>query len=275
MPGEGLGTELTGGTPAEPAGFLLDALIFAAQLYLDGDYPEIEYSGIRPRSIFAAFDATEWMLSERNPWRNRIDPARVGIVGHSVGADAALQVGNGDPQRRFRAAVMWDSFAPLLPTVSPTIPTMVQIGEDQNIFGPRHKAPDLAEQPSVGVHARFREAGVPTSLIPLRGSTHQEWLYLPYQMVNPYLAPFANASRYGERVALYFTQAWLDRWLMPGRVADARRRLTAATFDGSADASSIGTGRADALGRNVPYKIAGRRIDDALSRIYPVHRAAD
>jgi hypothetical protein len=102
--------------------------------------------------------------------------------------------------------------------------------------------------------------------VPLRGTTHYEWTYIPERELNPVTAPAGNASRYGERVALYYTRAWLDRDLQAGRRAQrAQRRLLACTYDGSVDGSSIGTGQADASGKNVPYRIAGLNTREQIA----------
>ena len=60
--------------------------------------------------------------------------------------------------------------------------------------------------------------------------------------------------------------AWLDASF--GKRAGVRR-LHAARFGRSADASSIGTGRYDPARGNVPYAIAGDRVADHLSFYYP------
>jgi hypothetical protein len=49
------------------------------------------------------------------------------------------------------------------------------------------------------------------------------------------------------------------------QAADARRRLTATTFDDSADRSAIGTGAWQPLLGNVPHTIEGDHVTDHLS----------
>jgi hypothetical protein len=75
-------------------------------------------------------------------------------------------------------------------------------------------------------------------------------------------------------MASYYTTAFLDLELR--RSANAFRRLTAKTFDTSADRHSIGAGvydpsaadPADPYSGNVPYKIAGIPVADAVSFYY-------
>jgi hypothetical protein len=96
-------------------------------------------------------------------------------------------------------------------------------------------------------------------LVTLRAATHYEWSYLPFPS-----GQALSTSRYGERVSMYYTLAWLDHHLKddPSGLA----RLTACVFDDSADRSSIGQGLWDpGTQKNVPYVIAGQSVADRLS----------
>jgi len=229
------------------------------------------YERVRPRFVFGALDAATWLRSPNDPWRSLIDLDHVGIAGHSAGADGALVAGNGDPYHRFAAAVAWDTYGRPPATMRPTVPTMIQQSEQENFLGPWiPKPPDFWL--SHAISGRFRTARVPQFEVALRGSTHQEWTYIPYALLNP-IAPLANSSSLGQEVAAYYTIAWFDRWLKRSgdraQARDASRRLLARTFDSSADRSSIGQGRYDpTLARNVSYRIAGRYLHDQLSRIF-------
>ena len=104
-------------------------------------------------------------------------------------------------------------------------------------------------------------------VVQLRSSTHLEYTYVPYIL---------PASRIGERVAFYYTRAWLDRYVKGDDTAFDR--LTAKTFDGSADASAIGAGGydpakaaanpTDTTAGNVPYTIKGLPVRDRVSIYY-------
>ena len=87
---------------------------------------------------------------------------------------------------------------------------------------------------AAGVPRSWPGAGTDAMLIGLRSSTHLEYTYVPYIL---------PASRIGERVAFHYTLAWLDRYVKGDPAAFDR--LTATTFDASADASSIGAGTYD------------------------------
>ena len=230
--------------------------------------PHFEY--FRNRFVFGALDAVKWLESDQNPWRNVVDTQNVGIAGHSAGADAAVIAGNGDPQERFKAAVAWDSHGRPPATMPARVPTMLQLAEQQNFLGPWIPKPDPELWSSYEIARKFRDAGVPSSVIALRGSTHQEWNYIPYALVNP-VAPLTNSSSLGHQVAAYYTVAWFDRFLKPGGAQrdDAERRLFAAAFDDSTDRTNIGQGTYDpATQRNVPYRIGGRRRSELLSRTF-------
>lgn len=272
-------TALTG-TPLADVGYQADGVAFLADAVTNQAPPEgipAAYDRFRATFVLGAFDAVDWLRSRSNPWRKRISSNRIGIVGHSAGADAAVNAANGDPSR-FRAAVAWDTFGNMLPSVRPRVPTMLQVSEQQQVLGPFRQRPPADKWSAIRIGRSFRGAGVANMTLALRGSTHQDWSHLPLQSANPLGgAPIAGASRLGERVALHFTLAWLDRFLKTKK-ADRRSgqaRLVARTFDASADASSIGSGTARADGINRPYRIAGRPVARQVSRMLPSAYAFD
>ena len=254
------------GTPADPA-----ILAQAVAIYTQGfDYAGVEarYEAAKARKTFAALDAVRFLLSEDNPWRERVKASRIGIVGHSLGAHGALLAGNGDPLDRFDAVVSFDGFGRLNQTAEPRVPTMFQHSDGEE-FGPYRELPDPESMPGHRDATRFADAGVDTMVVTLGGSTHQEWNYVPEELLNPLCTPYCGASAHGERVALYYARAWLDTHLKQRKTA--RRRLLARRFDGSVDGSSIGQGTFD--GANVPYTIKGESVRGARSPLYPSRAA--
>jgi len=250
------------GSPADPA-----ILGLLADQYANGtDYDGLAeyYELVKARKTFAALDAVAFMLSDDNPWRSRVKASRIGIVGHSLGAHAALLAGNGD--KRFDAVVTYDGYGRLADTAPARVPTMFQHADGEE-FGPYHTLPDPEALPGNRDAKRFVQAGVDTMVVTLGGATHQEWNYVPAQLANPFCSPFCTASRDGERVGLFYTRAWLDLHLK-GRKA-AGRRLLAQHFDATADRSSIGAGTYRPETRaNVPYRIAGKSVRRALSPLF-------
>lgn len=209
-------------------------------------------------------DALDWFLSPANPLRGILDPRWIGLAGHSLGAAAVTQVGNRDP--RVDAVVAWDNAN--LGDVAPRVPTMGQNGDYFFFPTPTVTPPDPDAKGST--YRRFVAAGVPAMQVAIRG-THLEWAYVPL------LLP---ASSKGERVAMYYTLAWFDRWLKGptsrAHRVDAVRRLTATRFDGSADRSAIGAGAWDPVrNANVPHTIAGEPVEAYLSFYYRSSYAFD
>lgn len=224
-------------------------------------------------------DALNFFFSDANPGRDRLDPGRVGLAGHSLGASAVSTVGQCD--RRVKAIVGWDNLAPAAasctaggltgyPTGTPDAPRndVPGLGLSAEYFfnpTPQNGAPN-ADAKLAGYKA-LQERGTDTMSVTLRSSTHLEWTYVPYIL---------PASRLGERVSMHYTLAWFDRYLKGD--PSALTRLTARAFDGSADASSIGAGTfsaeraaadpANPEAGNVPYTLAGRSVPDRLSFYY-------
>lgn len=224
------------------------------------------YEQLEPNFVFGALDARDFLVSAQSPVHRLVDPRRVAVAGHSLGAYAAALTANGDPRRRFSAAVAMDSYAHLGHGVRPRVPTLHLQSEQEFFSGPRLGAP-----PPTALHATRRDhaqavaRGVPTLFAVLAASTHQEFAYVGPEAHLP-------ASSTGQRVATYYALAWFDRWLKGDR--SATRRLLAQRFDASVDTSAIGLGRWDPVTRtNQPHRLAGTAVRDALSRYY-VSRAA-
>jgi pimeloyl-ACP methyl ester carboxylesterase len=219
------------------------------------------YKELEPNFVYGALDARDFLVSTASPVRRLVDSRRIALAGHSLGAYAAALTANGDPKHRFAAAVAMDSYAHLDHGVVPRVPTMHLQSEQELFSGPR-----LAAPPPTALHATRRDYAhavarrVPSLFAVLAGSTHQEFAYVGPEAHLP-------ASSAGQRVATYFTLAWLDRWLKGDRTAT--RRLLAQRFDSSADVSAIGLGHWDpATQTNQPYHLAGSAVRDVLSRYY-------
>jgi dienelactone hydrolase len=219
------------------------------------------YEQLEPNFVFGALDARDFLVSRTSPVRHLVDSKRIAVAGHSLGAYAAALTGNGDPKHRFTAAVAMDAYAHLGHGVVPRVPTLYLQSEQELFSGPR-----LAAPPPTALHATRRDYAqavarrVPSLYAVLAGSTHQEFAYVGPEAHLP-------ASAAGQRVATYFTLAWLDRWLKGDRAAT--RRLLAQRFDGSVDTSAIGLGHWDPVTQtNQPYHLSGVAVRDTLSRYY-------
>ncbi|MEA2274005.1 MAG: hypothetical protein QOI98_2713 [Solirubrobacteraceae bacterium] len=214
--------------------------------------------------------ALDWLLStpaqpfadgSHNPHWSELDRGRIGLAGHSAGGVAVSRLGQEDP--RVRAIVSWDR------AQSTAMPEDLQLRTPALFFTadyncqkvpvclpePRDAAPDpLGPGTKDEDFQRVRAAGIDTMKVSLRAAVHldfTEW-------------PELNASRYGAVTAFYYTLAWFDRYLKGDTLAT--QRLTAETFDDSADVHNISTGRWDpGTLRNLPAQIAGQPVVDRLS----------
>jgi hypothetical protein len=240
-----------------------------------------------------------------NPGYRSLNRSDVAIAGHSLGAAAVSWVGQCD--KRVKAVVAWDDLYPI---------TMSRCAGNVTIPAPdratRMHTPALATtndyefnvQPQTSVpnpngstngggldgtagYLSLAEHGVDSEVVSIRNGTHLTYSYVPY--VFP-------SNEIGERVAFYYTLAWLDEYLRGGRDPllprsdTAYRRLTTlGTFDrspdyndnrvdrGAADISfGAGTYSASAAAGdptnpaagNVPYEIRGTPIRDTMSFYY-------
>ncbi|MGH8462090.1 MAG: alpha/beta hydrolase family protein [Stenotrophobium sp.] len=197
-----------------------------------------------------------------NPISNRIDPNRLGIAGHSLGATgvsvvqgygapgAAPWPGKLDASNPVKVTVAWDGLLapdgvsdggaggnlPLpggavgssTPNFGIRVPAMNQASE----YG---LAPVPFTQPPnpdghKGAFAEWVKAGVPVYSITIQGSTHYEWSLLPLFPASSWCPSVVNnacVGGWGNPLAQYYTLAWFDRWLKhPGETgydtADAR-----------------------------------------------------
>lgn len=206
-----------------------------------------------------------------NPAWADLNRHRIGIAGHSLGASAVSVVGQelacdlATPvQERdgcVSGIVAWDALSaidedkagkPVLAIRAPALSLTAEYFLNPSPATP-NSPPDPEEK--LDAYKQMKATGVDSMRVGLRSSTHLEFTYIP--LILP-------ASRYGERVAMYYTLAWFDRYVRGERSAD--QRLTAKFFDGSADASSIGAGLYDLqTGKNQPYTIAGNCVADRVS----------
>ena len=198
-----------------------------------------------------------------NPWWRLLDRSRVGIAGHSYGAYAASLVGQEDP--RVKAIVGYDTLEPVdatavklhAPALSITAENLYGEQNPDNPPNPEHNGSLAGGETPRQAYDQLRKAGIDTGLITQRSSQHNESSY----------GGSSQASRYGERVAFYYTLAWFDRYVKGDRAAT--QRLLATRIDDSADRSSIGSGTYDAAAdRNVPYRIEGDCVANRVSIYY-------
>lgn len=251
-----------------PANFASDEDM---QAWMD-EGAEVYELHFRPRYGFAALDAADWLASGEAPWSERMDMSRLGIVGHSAGTAASLDMANLDPQKRFDVAIALDGYSRPTPDVKLHVPTMIQFSEQQAGVGPYPVDWDPLIHTPVVNSLHLLADGAPMMSIGLSASSHFEWHYVPYRLMNP-VAPFSNTSALGNQVGHYYNLAWLDYHLKGDselHKADAERRLLARVFDDSADRTNISTGTYDpATNGNLPYLIEGEAVEDYITVWFP------
>jgi dienelactone hydrolase len=220
-----------------------------------------------------AEDSLSFFLSKANPYADALNRNRVAIAGHSLGAAAVSVVGQCD--NRVKTIVAWDNLNAITDCSGVTIParyrskTLIHAPAlaltNDYLFNPQPQtAPPDPHAKDAG-YKQIAAAGLDAQIVTFRNATHLTYSYIP--VVLP-------ANELSERMASYYTRAWLDLELR--HQASGYRRLVAKTFDASADRHSIGAGLydpskadpKDPYAGNVPYTIAGIKVADAVSFYY-------
>ena len=173
-----------------------------------------------------------WKLIDRHADKHSVTAGRtnkLAIIGHSLGASAISYVQGVDA--RVETAVALDkldspgtfgshSAPPVVPSLGVQSeygfnvqPYWLQHGSSiRPAFGPPTQAPDPQREEKTGFNG-YRKAGVDTMLIVPRASTHLEYTDINFAL---------PASRYGQDVASYYLQAWLDKYLKHDPSGDGR-----------------------------------------------------
>ncbi|ULQ46918.1 hypothetical protein JN531_001220 [Flagellatimonas centrodinii] len=179
-------------------------------------------------------------VAAHNPFHDRIDPTRLGLAGHSLGASGVSTVA-GYPGDRFQfpaadgsnpvdVIVAWDSLR-ADPDFPPRVPAMGQTSE-YGIGGVAFLTPPDPDE-HLNAFKAYQAAGVPVSQFTIQGSTHFEWSQIPVFPSSSWCADLSSGScagGWGQPMAEHYSLAWMDRWLKrsgePGH-ADADARLLA------------------------------------------------
>jgi dienelactone hydrolase len=226
-----------------------------------------------------AEDSLNWFDSTTNPYFGQLDPNKIGIAGHSLGAAAVSEVGQCD--KRVKTIVAWDDLGAITSCNGggETIPAKYRYTDGKLIhvpalaltndylFNPEPMGSPPDAQSKAAGYEQVVKAGYDSMQVTFRGATHLTYTYVPYVL---------PASELAERFASYYTVAWFDRYLK-GQ-GSGFTRLTAKKFDRSADTDSIGAGLydpqaglanpTDPTAGNVPYKIDGISIPNVVSFYY-------
>jgi len=240
-----------------------------------------------------------------NPGWALLDRSDVAEAGHSLGAEAVSWAGQCD--RRVKAIVAWDDLVPVTISKCPDnvivpkadratrvhAPALALTNDYEFNIQPQPTVPDPNGSTNGGGldgtagYLSLIGQGIDSEIVSIRNGTHLTYSYVPYVL---------PANEIGERIAFYYTLAWLDQYLRGGRdpllgASDtALRRLTSlGRYDRSADRNdnrqnpgaadiSFGAGTYSATqaaahptnpaAGNVPYEIQGIPVRDTLSFYY-------
>ena len=173
-----------------------------------------------------------------NPMHSLVDPTRVGIAGHSLGAGAVSLVGQSDP--RVDAVVAYDNLrfftdgtdagtqadgAPACPSAPATrdapanAKPALGISNDYGLT-PTPFTADPDPQEKNAAFLDYSAQNVDSMEVSIRGGTHYESSLIPGNTV-PVLG---TGSFRGQDLLIWYTQAWLDKYVKGG-VTDADARL--------------------------------------------------
>ncbi|MEA2482544.1 MAG: hypothetical protein QOC55_491 [Thermoleophilaceae bacterium] len=231
------------------------------------------YQGAEDSLSFFLSTASKQFGGSYNPYFRQLDRSRVGIAGHSLGAAAVSIVGQCD--NRVKAIAAWDNLSKVTDCSGVTVPSQYKsktllhapalaLTNDYGFWTQPTLTPPDPHSKMAG-YAQLKAAGLDTQIVAFRGATHLTYTYIPLVF---------QASELNERMASYYTVAWFDDQLK--HKASGFDRLTAKRFDDSADTDSIGAGvydpakanPADPYAGNVPYKIKGIDVANAVSFYY-------
>jgi dienelactone hydrolase len=156
-----------------------------------------------------------------NPVSPMVDPTRIGIAGHSLGAFGVSRVAADDP--RVKAVVAWDNlsvggasaFGPTAP-IPPRVPALGMSNDYGLTPTPYQSAPD--PQGKNIASRQFSAKGVDSMQVNLRGGTHYEYSYIPN--------PGFGATLRGMDMAAWYTAAWFDRYVKGDPSAESRLLTT-------------------------------------------------
>lgn len=181
--------------------------------------PSVNHSGKQQRRV------REGRNAAFNPLHASLDPTRIGIAGHSLGAFGVSKVGSEDA--RVDALVAWDQLSSSDRGTAgqdgtglrPRVPTLgfsgdYGIGSPNGAAGvhPRQRSSPPDPNGATGASREYSRTGVQTMQVNTRAYTHFESSYLPS-------AAFPATLR-GIDVTAWYTIAWFEKYVRGSSGAD-------------------------------------------------------
>ena len=216
-------------TPSGGQGSTIDSTVFWTGLVNAIDF--FRSSSVQPYPHNISCKGTcPTAVTAFNPIVDRIDPNRLGIAGHSLGAQGVSIVqgygaagadpwpGKIDSSNPVKVAVAWDALSAPSKTSSPKfgirVPAMGQSSEYGLAPVPFTQPPDPEGKKSA--YTAWKTAGMPVFQITIRGSSHYEWSLIPGFPASSWCPQVQNnqcVGGWGNPMAQHYSLAWFDRWL--------------------------------------------------------------
>jgi dienelactone hydrolase len=177
-----------------------------------------------------------------DPLSGLVDGSRIGIAGHSLGAEAVSFIGQEDP--RVDAVVAWDNLsapgtgafavpkcksAPATRQTPPITKPGLGISNDYGIvplpfsYG-TSPVPAFTGDPNPDEKAAafdaYRAAGVDSGELVIRGGCHEESAFIPGSVTGPW--PLGCGTLRGGDLIAWYTTAWFDKYVKGDPTADSR-----------------------------------------------------
>ncbi len=184
----------------------------------------VDFALSTPDAPYAPNAGDDRATTPFNPLWDRIDPERVGIVGHSLGAQGVTVVQGIEPwpttggANPVDVAVAWDNLGLSAGTggsglagfdVVPRVPAMGQ-SADYFLTPTPYTSPPDPDEKRAGFLS-WRDAGIDSYQVNIQGGTHYEWSLLPTFPASDW-EPGGDGG-WGNPLARHYTLAWLDRYL--------------------------------------------------------------
>lgn len=165
-----------------------------------------------------------------NPMHGLLDPTRIGIAGHSLGASAVSFIGQKDS--RVDAVVAYDNLsapdagvfgvpacpaAPATRTTPPITKPALGISNDYGLT-PTPFTSDPDPEDKNDAFTAYGAANVDSMQVNIRGGTHYESSLIPGNTI-PVLG---TGTRRGEDLVAWYTLGWFDKYVKGDPDADAR-----------------------------------------------------
>jgi hypothetical protein len=155
----------------------------------------------RGTQLLAALD----YLTQQSPVRDRVDPGRLGVIGHSMGGGGAISAAQRRPS--LKAAVPLAPYSPSQSLAAQQVPTMIISGQRDTVVTPSYLDGLYAGMPAATQSAFVEIAGV-DHLFATRANTTEMRVMIPWlktfldqdtrytQFLCPSLADASGISRY-------------------------------------------------------------------------------